>query len=419
MRHLHKNIKRTVYIVLALLLLVQPGLAAEQKAFQKANFKAGEAAISITIESEGFRSDAYWDYQQYSIGYGTSYAEALKMFPDNEKDEKGYITLTEEQALALLKQALATREALVNGYLNRYEITVGQNQFDALLLFTYGVGEGWMTGKNSDGTDYKIRTMLEKTPAAQWTKELVHEAFGGWVNAGGQVLEGLVRRRAIEADLFLTPDGDSYEQPEEEVVFTDLEEGAWYEPFVLEANRLGIMTGRGNGIFGPDDQMSRAELVTALSKYTKPDLTKYTGSRFTDVPVGNWYTPHVEWAADQKLVNGYGDGTFMPDAKIQRERICNIIARYLRSQGVQPGLGTEKIFSDEKAMASDAIDDIYYCASLGIVNGRDDGNFDPKGEAKRSEVAKMLTGMVKVLKVDDAATDERLEITPESSKVVD
>ena len=136
------------------------------------------------------------------------------------------------------------------------------------------------------------------------------------------------------------------------------------------------------------------------------------------MPVGDWYTPHVEWAAEQKLVNGYGDGTFMPDAKIQRERICNIIARYLRSQGVQPGIGAARIFSDEKDMASDAIDDIYYCASLGIVNGRDDGSFDPKGEARRSEVAKMLTGMVKVLKVDDAATDEGLEITPESSGVI-
>lgn len=64
------------------------------------------------------------------------------MFPDNEKDEKGYITLTEEQALALLKQALATREALVNGYLNRYEDHRGTESVVLLLLFTYGVGEG-------------------------------------------------------------------------------------------------------------------------------------------------------------------------------------------------------------------------------------------------------------------------------------
>lgn len=441
MRHLHKNTLRVLYIVLALLLLVQPGLAVSGDGFQTAVFQPGEAAIAVTIESEGFLSTAYWDYGQYTIGYGTSYDEAFKLYPNNPKDENGRITLTEPQARELLKQAMNVRAAIVNNYLNRHRITVNQNQFDALLLFTYGVGEGWMTGKNSDGTSYMIRILLEETSPENWTKELVHEAFGAWNKAGGEVLEGLIRRRATEADLFLTPwdpnspstpsqpnepsdPGNSSDpgEPDDENPFTDLDPdpNTWYIQYVLEANKLGIMTGRGNGIFGPDDNMTRAELVTSLSKYAKPDLTVYTQSRFTDVADNTWFMAPVEWAAEQKLVNGYGDGSFLPDGKITRERICNIIARYLRSQGVGAGEAGVMPFRDEASMAKDAIDDIYFCASLGIVNGRDDGTFDPTGEAKRSEVAKILTGMVKVLeaekKSDETGTEPEEKASEESSE---
>lgn len=427
MRHLHKNTLRGIYIVLALLLLVQPGLAVSESNYRAAAFQPGDAAIAITIESEGFLSTAYWDYGQYTIGYGTSYDEAVKLYPDNPKDENGRITLTEPQARELLKQAMTTRAAIVNNYLNRHRLTVNQNQFDALLLFTYGVGEGWMTGKNDDGTSYKIRILMEETSPEDRTKEQVHEAFGAWNKAGGEVLEGLIRRRAAEANLFLTPwdpsqttdpsEPDDPDDQEEENPFTDLDPNpeTWYLEYVLAANRLGIMTGRGNGIFGPDDNMTRAELVTSLSKYAKPDLSGYTQSRFADVADGTWFLAPVEWAAEQKLVNGYGDGTFLPDGNITRERICNIIARYLRSQGIGAGEGGVMQFKDEESMARDAIDDIYFCASLGIVNGRDDGTFDPTGEAKRSEVAKILTGMVKVLEAEKTPEepDAETEADPE------
>ncbi len=410
MRHLHKNTLRVLYIVLALVLLVQPGLAAGETGFQTANFQPGEAAISITIQSEGFRGEAYEDYGQYSIGYGTSAAEADRMFPNNEKDKNGHVIINEEQALALLKEAMKTRAAIVNSYLNQHRITVNQNQFDALLLFTYGVGQAWMTGTNSDGTPYKIRVLLEKTPSEQWTEELVQAAFGGWVNAGGEVLPGLVERRATEAKLFLTPAGTEWNGAAEADTFTDLQKDAWYVSYVLEASRLGIMTGRGNGIFDPEKETTRAELVKTLANYTKPDFSKYTISPFTDVSVSAWYAGPVLWAAEQKIVNGIGDGTFRPDDNISRERLCNIIARYLRSQGVEAGSSGFRAFLDEKDMARDAIDDIYFCASLGIVNGRDTGEFDPKGVTKRSEAAKMLTTMIKVLehaKIADSPVEER------------
>ena len=267
MRHLHKNTMRILYIVLALVLLVQPGLAAGESYFERADFHPGEAAISITIQSEGFLSKAYWDYQQYSIGYGTAYVLAEKMFPNNPKDEDGRVTITEEQALELLKSVMDERASIVNNYLNRHKITVNQNQFDALLLFTYGVGEGWMYGQNSDGTPYKLRTMLEDMHPEEWTRELVHAAFGGWVNAGGEVLPGLVKRRATEADLFLTPAGTAWGGNTENAnAFKDLQTGAWYVSFVTEASKLGIMTGRGGGIFDPEGKTTRAELVKTLER---------------------------------------------------------------------------------------------------------------------------------------------------------
>lgn len=392
MRHLNKNVLRGLYILFALILLIQPIFAAGESSFTTANFRTGLNGIEIIKQYEGFDAKAYYDNGQYTIGIGSNYNTALRMFPNNPKDENGRITLTRQQAEQVLMEELRGFETSLNSYLNRYRITVNQNQFDALVSFSYNVGSGWMSGQNSDGTPYKIRTLLEKTSPEDWTAELVQEAFGGWINAGGKPLEALSKRRASEAALFVTP----YNGNENGDAFIDVDDNAWYINYVLEANRRGIMTGNGDGTFAPEKNMSRAELVTALAKYVKPDLSQYQAGRFRDVSSKAWYAQNVAWAAAEGLVNGVDENNFEPEASITRERICNIIARFLRSQNVAANL-TAPLFRDEKLMSADAIDDVYYCASLGIVSGHTDGNFAPQDKATRAEVAKMLTCMVQVL----------------------
>jgi hypothetical protein len=271
---------------------------------------------------------------------------------------------------------------------------VNQNQFDALVDFTYNVGSGWIyTYQNEDGSPCLLKQMLLADPS-EWTQKRTQEAFGTWVTSGGQVLPGLVRRRAEEAQLFLTAVDDT----ETEVrYFTDVESGAWYYSWVQEAAYTGLVEGYGNGQFGPNDSLTRAQLIKVLAKLADVDVTQYSGTtQFTDVSPDAWYAPYLAWAVEQNIITGYEDGTFRPDQPIIRQHTCSILARYLRSQGVTVET-TPAAFADDALLQQTSKADVYYCAALGVVNGIGDNLFDPNSVTTRGAMAKLVVSIQRLL----------------------
>lgn len=142
---------------------------------------------------EGYYEYAYWDYEHYTIGYGTTC----------EKDE--YPSgISEPAAHALLLKVLPSYESGLNSYLKKNDIYVTQNQYDALMSFTYNFGSYVWTSRHPTIAQY-LEKGIEK-----YTDEQIAAAFGLWVNAGGKPLQGLVDRRAAEAKLFCTDDYPAY-----------------------------------------------------------------------------------------------------------------------------------------------------------------------------------------------------------------
>jgi lysozyme len=88
--------------------------------------------------------------------------------------------------------SLSKRERTVERLVS---VQVTDNEFSALCSFTYNVGENNLSGSTL------LRKLNSGAPRAE-----VAEEFRRWVFAGGRVLNGLIRRRAAERDLFLTPD---------------------------------------------------------------------------------------------------------------------------------------------------------------------------------------------------------------------
>lgn len=163
-------------------------------------------------------------------------------------------------------------------------------------------------------------------------------------------------------------------------------------PYVERAADLGIMKGHANGTFGPEDPITRAQVVQALANFAGADLSGYTGSAFSDVKGEDWYAPAVAWAVEHGIVNGMGDGTFAPDQPILREHLCNVLARYLRSLGYEKS-GTPDQFTDDGLISDSGKAHVYFCVSMGIVNGMGDGTFAPQHTATRGQMAKLLVGM--------------------------
>ena len=132
---------------------------------------------------EGFSATPYYDYAQYTVGYGC-----------NASQPEGFInSITPEEAEELLKREMAAKyEKYVNNYCRKLGKQPTQNQFDALVSFTYNVGTSWMSGSRVD--------LWLKNPSTEL--EMVN-AMGQWCRAGGQLMFALAQRRIREAIIFL------------------------------------------------------------------------------------------------------------------------------------------------------------------------------------------------------------------------
>ena len=141
-----------------------------------------EKAIKLLKEMEGFAEFAYRDNGQYSIGYGCSCNPAD--YPNG---------ITKEEADTLLRERLPSMEAAVNKFADRYGLKLSQNQFDALMLFTYNCGAGWTS------TDSDFRTSVINGDTGN---DFIY-FMTRWCTASGEMSLGLVDRRLAEADLYL------------------------------------------------------------------------------------------------------------------------------------------------------------------------------------------------------------------------
>ena len=144
--------------------------------------------LELIKELEGFSSEAYQSGGQWYIGYGTGCEEAD--YPDG---------ITQDEAEELLLEALDDMGNTLSAWLEEYEVTPTQAQFDALLSFTYNLGEGWMT------EDCSLVGLLAGS-SDSWTDIDLVNALGVWCHADGAVNSVLVQRRLREACLFLYED---------------------------------------------------------------------------------------------------------------------------------------------------------------------------------------------------------------------
>lgn len=98
--------------------------------------------------------------------------------------------------------------------------------------------------------------------------------------------------------------------------FSDVSSDAWYYTSIKTLAGLGIVGGYENGTFQPQKTITRAEFVTILSAFYPLETGSSAG--FSDVPAEHWASGSIRSAAAKGWVNGYSDGTFQPDRTITR-----------------------------------------------------------------------------------------------------
>lgn len=156
------------------------------------NMKASQDCLDLIKECEGFSQYKYWDYSQWTIGYGTGVG--ADEYPNG---------ISESEAEALLADCLGRYEGYVNNFADKYNINLKQNQFDALVSMSYNLGNIWSVYDEFDLKTYLING------SENYSFLQIEKGFGEWRKAGGSVIQGLVNRRQKEAALFLSDRTDN------------------------------------------------------------------------------------------------------------------------------------------------------------------------------------------------------------------
>ena len=176
--------------------------------------------------------------------------------------------------------------------------------------------------------------------------------------------------------------------------FTDINLDAWYMTEVEFAMANKFMSGYGDGRFAPDAPLSRAMLAQIL--YNMAGKPRVANCVFVDVPSGAWYYDAVTWAAANGIVGGYGNGLFGPNDPITREQLATMLYRYEQSQGgvFVNDWGFLLDYPDRDKVSGYAYEALCWCTMNGIITGMDGGTLNPQGTATRAQAAVMLMRFV-------------------------
>jgi len=180
-------------------------------------------------------------------------------------------------------------------------------------------------------------------------------------------------------------------------LFNDVKSSDWFYDAVMYAYENGIMNGTGSSTFEPNVNLNRAMMVQIIYNY---EGRPFAGaSDFDDVSSNAWYADAVAWAADKKIVEGYGDGDFGPLDEITREQMAVILYRYCNSKGINlPATRSSGSFTDNVSSSSWATEAVDVMYKAEILNGKGNGIFDPQGKATRAEAAQIMMNFLEAIK---------------------
>ena len=166
--------------------------------------------------------------------------------------------------------------------------------------------------------------------------------------------------------------------------FTDVPAGSDYAEAVQWASDNGYIYGYGDGRFGVNDNVTRAQLAAIFHRAAGTPAASGT-SRFSDAEAGAYYINALNWAETAGLIAGYPDGRFGVGDPVTRQQVATILWRWAGSPAASAGN-----YSDENAISAYAQTAVDWSRSNGIIAARSDGRFAPTDNATRGEIVSAL-----------------------------
>ena len=311
------------------------------------NENEAEGAKVIVVSEEIPASAAYMDYM------------ALTLSPESgsDIDESLYLPVKGENGSVISWESSQPGTLATDGSIKR-----GTRNEEVTLTATIA----------SEGVEYKkefIYTVLKKKTSSGGS---TGGGGGSSFSGGSYAVAAPTENKLQEEKAPTTPE------------FGDLDGFDWAKKEINELYNKGIVSGDGSGNFYPGRNITRAEFVKMVV-----DFFEISGSAditFSDVSKENWYYESVKKAVAAGVVSGKSASLFGALENISREDMAVIICRI---KGFKRE-NTQDAFFDDARISAYAKDAVYAMKEKGIINGRDTGEFDPKGSATRAEAARII-----------------------------
>lgn len=172
--------------------------------------------------------------------------------------------------------------------------------------------------------------------------------------------------------------------------FPDVASSHWASGYIQFVKDNKIMLGDENGLFKPDDSITREEWVKTILTAFVID-TKDAKCDFSDVDEERWSYPYIAKAFEMMIINGVSDTEFAPAESISRQDAAVIFYRGAKAAR-EDGFSEIEMssFTDADDIADYAIEPINLLYKLKVLNGYEDGSFRPNAPITRAEAAKMI-----------------------------
>ena len=169
--------------------------------------------------------------------------------------------------------------------------------------------------------------------------------------------------------------------------FSDVSTSAYYYEAVKWAQKKGITGGIGNGLFGPNQPCTRAQIVTFLWRAAGSPVVNYA-MNMSDVPEGSYYAEAVRWALSEGITTGTTENTFSPDSECTRAQAVAFLFRYAASEAVTL---QELVsgFSDADSVPGYALPAMNWALAEEIVQGNG-SKLMPNDSCTRAQIVTLL-----------------------------
>ena len=181
--------------------------------------------------------------------------------------------------------------------------------------------------------------------------------------------------------------------------FRDVPESEWFYAPVKAVYEGGLMKGTSATTFGPNESMTRGQIVTILSRMSGDDVTGLSSEmNFKDVKKSEYYADPIGWAVKNGIAKGMSPTTFEPETPVLRQEFAAFFVRYMRYKNIS--LPEEAVTPFPDKFPDWASGDIETLHRTGLVKGDAKGRFNPGDRMTRAEIATVTDRFVNMTPAD-------------------